>query len=214
MAPDSPTSSTPWARWRRRVPPASSTTPNPQNLEPGSMPKTLTTVPSRKCGAEPRAPDRKRCDERRGRMQRGIQPRRRGSSAPRNGGRIPADFRDGTLCPRLYRGHLLVGNLEVRMDVLDVVVLLEVLDQSEHLLRRLPGDLHRALREEDEPGRAHGQLGLERLVDLDQGAGVGPDLEPALAVRHHVLRPRVQRELHHLVLVGALLHRDHALALE
>src|SRR6202171_1004842 len=42
MAPAPATSRTPWARWRTQAPPASSTTPNPQYLEPGSIPRTLT----------------------------------------------------------------------------------------------------------------------------------------------------------------------------
>src|SRR5476651_515140 len=100
----SPSESTPWPICLMRVPPASSTMPKPQYLEPGSIPRT--------------------------RMQTAI-PRYRADTDLRRAG---FDGRD-----------LLVGDLEVRVHELDVVILFQALDQAEHLLGNLTGDLHRGL---------------------------------------------------------------------
>src|SRR5207342_1476915 len=64
---------------------------------------------------------------------------------------------------RLQRGHDLFGDVEVRIDGLDVVEVLEGLDQPEHLRRLAAVDRDRALRQHRELGRGdrHPRL-LER----------------------------------------------------
>src|SRR5205823_439618 len=162
IAPPSPSSRTPWARWRTVVPPASSTTPKPQYLEPGSIPRTRT--------------------------------------------RTCLLAWTGALDARLDRCHLVVGDLEIGVDVLDVVVLLEVLDQPHHLLCDLSGDLHGGLRQVRHLRRSHRDLALKRLVHVDERRRVGPDLESSIAVGDHVLGAGFQGKLHHLVLAAPLLH--------
>src|SRR5271166_788706 len=70
-----------------------------------------------------------------------------------------------------------VGNLEVGGDVLDVVVVLELADQSQDLLARLVVDRNRVLRPPDERRLARFAVpSLERLLRLGQRLDRGDHL--------------------------------------
>src|ERR1700692_2445519 len=83
--------------------------------------------------------------------------------------------------------HQRVGNLEIGVDVLDVVVLVQEVDQLEQLLAALVVDRHGVLRLPGQRRLARfAEFRLQRLGDLAKGLRRGIDLVAALARRHVV----------------------------
>src|SRR3970282_2884295 len=72
--------------------------------------------------------------------------------------------------------HRLVGDVEVRPDVLDVVGLLERVHQPEHLVRRLPLEVDRGLREHSHfRGADTDSLLFQDFLDLVENFTPPPD---------------------------------------
>jgi hypothetical protein len=112
--------------------------------------------------------------------------------------------------------HHLFGDVEVRPDVLDVVLVVEHLHEPEHLLRLLLVELDVGRGDLPDLRFDRGDLrALEGLPDLLEGLGRRVDLEHLRLLGLQVVRPRFERDFHQLVLAdGALLDGEVALPLE
>src|SRR3954454_3266525 len=132
----------------------------------------------------------------------------RQTGAPAAPGRAPETSRPPRASGRDGLQDLL-GDVEVGVDALDVVVVLELVDQPEDLARLLLGDLDGALGDHGQLGRGVPQPApLERVADGHEVARVGGDL-PLGAVLGDVLGAAGQGQLHELVLVHALPIEQH-----
>src|SRR6266540_3520730 len=112
--------------------------------------------------------------------------------------------------------HDLLGDVEVRVDVLDIVELFKRVQQREDLPGLGPVHRYLRLRHHREFSGKHGDAGrLDHLADPPKGGGIGRDLPRAPGIGD-VLGPGVERHLQELVLVDGrrLLDLHDALARE
>src|SRR5581483_9746859 len=113
-------------------------------------------------------------------------------------------------------GHHGLGDVEVRVDVLDVVEILERLDEREHLARLTALDRHGRLRHHRELGGEHRDPRLRDAVPhRREGGGLGRDLPRALGVPE-IVGAGLERQLEQPLLVRRrlLLDLDEPLARE
>src|SRR5580692_1729497 len=103
-----------------------------------------------------------------------------------------------------HLGDQRVGDLEIGVDVLDVVVLVQQVDQLQQLLAGLVVHRHGILRF---PGQRRlaglAEFGLQRLGDLAEGLLRGVDLVAVLAGRH-VVGAGLDRRIQHRIVGGDL----------
>src|SRR3989449_2242717 len=111
--------------------------------------------------------------------------------------------------------HDLFRNVEVRVDLLDVVVVFQRIDQLQHVLRVFLIELDVVLRDKGDLGQGALDLGVDQgFLHLLEVVGGGDDLVGFL-IRLHILGAGVQGEAHELVLVHlALLHDQQAFFVE
>src|SRR5579864_4365788 len=110
------------------------------------------------------------------------------------------------------RLHLLLIDVEVRVDALHVVVLLESLVQLQHRGSVLSFEAHRSLRNHSDFRGSHGNAGL--LDGVEHGLmrlRSGDDL-PVAAVVAQILAARFKHDVHELIF-GGLVAFDYDLTL-